>query len=48
MVADGVADDDEWAPFELPDEIATAEVDKVKDKSIKRDTARYAGARFAK
>ncbi len=27
-----MADDDEWAPFERPDEIATAEVDKVKDK----------------
>ncbi len=28
---------DKWAPLERPDEIATAEVDKVKDKSIKRD-----------
>ena len=37
VIADGVADDDEWAPFERPDEIAAAEVDKVKDKSIKRD-----------
>jgi hypothetical protein len=37
VVADGVADDDEWAPFECPDEIATAEVDQVKAKSIKRD-----------
>jgi hypothetical protein len=37
VVADGVPDDDEWAPLERPDEIATAEVDKVKDKSIKRD-----------
>jgi hypothetical protein len=26
-----------WAPLERPDEIATAEVDKVKNKSIKRD-----------
>jgi hypothetical protein len=26
-----------WAPLERPDEIATAEVDKVEDKSIKRD-----------
>ena len=26
VVADGVADNDEWAPFERPDEIATAEV----------------------
>ncbi len=33
VVADGVADDDEWAPFECPDEIATAEVDQVKAKS---------------
>ncbi len=30
-------DDDEWAPFERPDEIATAEVDEVKGKSIRRD-----------
>jgi hypothetical protein len=30
VVAAGVADDDEWAPFECPDKIATAEVDKVK------------------
>ena len=37
VVADGVADDDEWAPSECPDEIATAEVDQVKAKSIKRD-----------
>jgi hypothetical protein len=37
VVADGVPDDDEWAPFECPDEIATAEVDQVKAKSIKRD-----------
>ena len=37
MVADGVADDDEWAPSECPDEIATAEVDQVEAKSIKRD-----------
>jgi hypothetical protein len=33
--ANGVADDDEWAPFERPDEIATAEVDKVKDNNNK-------------
>jgi hypothetical protein len=32
-----VADDDKWAPLERPDEIATGEVDQVKDKSIKRD-----------
>jgi hypothetical protein len=38
VVANGVAVDDEWAPFERPDEIATAEVDKVKDKSIKKDS----------
>jgi hypothetical protein len=25
VVADGVADDDEWAPFESPDGIATGE-----------------------
>jgi hypothetical protein len=37
VVADGVADDDEWAPSECPDEIATAAVDQVKAKSIKRD-----------
>ena len=37
VVANGVADDDEWAPSERPDEIATAEVDKAKDKSIKKD-----------
>jgi hypothetical protein len=37
VVADGVADDIEWAPSECPDEIATAEVDQVKAKSIKRD-----------
>ncbi len=30
-----MADDDEWAPFERPDEIATAEVDKVKDNNKK-------------
>jgi hypothetical protein len=28
---------DKWAPLERPDEIATAEVDKVNDKSIKWD-----------
>ena len=28
-----MADDDEWAPSECPDEIATAEVDQVKAKS---------------
>ena len=42
-----VADDDEyeWAPLELPDEIATAEVDKGKHKSIKRDIpSRHRGA----
>jgi hypothetical protein len=33
VVADGVADDDERAPLECPDEIATAEVDQVKAKS---------------
>jgi hypothetical protein len=33
VVADGVADDDVWAPFECPDEIVTAEVDQVKAKS---------------
>ncbi len=32
-----MADNDDWPPFERPDEIATAEVDKVKGKSIKRD-----------
>jgi hypothetical protein len=37
VVADGVADDDQWAPSECPDEIVTAEVDQVKAKSIKRD-----------
>ncbi len=37
MVAGGVAVVDKWAPLERPAEIATAEVDKVKDKSIKRD-----------
>ncbi len=37
MVADGATVDDEWAPFERPVETATAEVDKVKAKSIKRD-----------
>ncbi len=36
MVAGGVAVVDKWAPLERPDKIATAEVDKVKDKSIKR------------
>jgi hypothetical protein len=34
VVVYGVADDDEWAPIERPDEIATAEVDRVKDKRI--------------
>ncbi len=44
-----MADDDEWAPFERPDEISMAEVDKVKDKSIKSDiSVRYASARSAK
>jgi hypothetical protein len=33
VVADGVAEDDEWAPFECPDEIATAEVDQVKARA---------------
>jgi hypothetical protein len=32
----GVANDDEWAPFERSDEIASAEVDKVKAKSKKK------------
>ncbi len=36
-VAGGVAVVDKWAPLVCPDEIATAEVDKVKDKSNKRD-----------
>ena len=31
-----MADDDEWAPLDCPDEIATAEVDKVQDKSFER------------
>jgi hypothetical protein len=38
VVADGVADDDEWASFEFLGEIATAEVDKVKDESIDSTT----------
>jgi hypothetical protein len=33
VAGDGEADDDEWAPLELPDEIATAEAGKDKDKS---------------
>ena len=37
MVADGVANDDERVPFERPDEVATAEVDNAKDKSITED-----------
>jgi hypothetical protein len=36
-VAGGVAVVDKLAPLERPDEVATAEVDKVKDNSIKRD-----------
>jgi hypothetical protein len=42
VVADGVADDDEWAPFECPDEIATAEVDQVKAKSINKRAIPFA------
>ncbi len=38
VVANGVADDDEWAPFKRPDEIATAEVVKDKKKKSKEDT----------
>ena len=36
VVANGMTDNDEWAPLERPDEIATAELDKVMDNSIKR------------
>ena len=37
VVADGATVDDEWAPFERPDETATAEKVEAKAKSIKRD-----------
>jgi hypothetical protein len=37
QVADGATVDDEWAPFERPDETATAEKVEAKVKSIKRD-----------
>ena len=36
VVAAGVADDDEWAPIERPDEIAMAEVDKAKSKKLSK------------
>ncbi len=36
VVAAGVADDDDWAPIERPDEIAMAEVDKAKSKKFSR------------
>ncbi len=31
-----MADDDEWAPIERPDEIATVEVDKAKSKQLSK------------
>jgi hypothetical protein len=34
--AAGVADDDEWAPIERPDEIAMAEVNKAKSKKLSK------------
>jgi hypothetical protein len=39
VVAAGVADDDEWAPTERPDKIATAEVDKAKSKNMSKDVS---------
>ena len=39
VVAAGVADDEEWAPIERPDEIAMAEVDKAKSKNMSKDVS---------
>jgi hypothetical protein len=39
-VADGVADDDEWAPFERPDKTATAEVDEAKGKAKSKNMSK--------